>query len=327
MVTWSRRAILAGALGGAFGAAAGASASDGPLRIGVLDSNPGAEYRAQALKSESGTMIELIVHSDGVDEAHTRDAAASLLDQGVHALIGPATPWLADATTAFADAACTPMVLPAPGTLSPFVFAAGPTPLQAATAMLKASAPHKLGLLALDKLSTPDGVDVERFPVTATDLTAPLKALVAAKPDVVAVLAPPPFDAMALRDAKVAGWTGPVLLPPTAVGVAAPDGTQIVAPWLAAPQHAPESLPQTATLRRFVAGFGPVNMQSASGADAVTLLHLAFLGHRDRKMARDQLDKMCCLGVCGVYEMGRLRDDALAPMTMLNGVWTPDKGQ
>jgi len=258
-------------------------------------------------------------------------------------LIGPWAPWLSDVVAPFASAACTPLVQPSPGTPAPYVFAAGPTPDQVTAAMLHALAHKKVGVLALDNLSTPDSAlasslgvtltGVEKIPVRATDLTTALKTLAGPKPDALALLVPPPFDAYALRDAKAAGWTGPVLLPPTAAnpGVAGPtaEGARMVAPWLAAPASAPPDAPETTTLHRFVSGFEPshgsVGTQIGSGADAVTLLHLAFLGHRDRSMARDQLAQMCCIGVCGVYEHGRLRDDALVPMTMAGGVWTVDK--
>lgn len=328
MVTWTRRAVLAGGLGGAFVAAAGASASDGPLRIGILEANLGAEYRAEAINSEGGHVIELIAPPASAD---MRDATAALLERGVHALIGPASPWLSDAVAEIANAACTPLVCPAPSNSLPYVFAAGPTPAQSLNAMARAIRPRKAGWLALDKLSTPDGAaPVEEFPLGANDLTAPIKALAAQRPDVMAVWAPPPYDAFALRDARAAGWAGPILLPPTAAnpGVAAPaaEGARMVAPWLAAAKQAPDSLPQTPTLRRFVAGFeSPLSTQNAAGADAVTLLHLAFLGHRDRRMARDQLDQLCAIGACGIYDHGKLSDDALIPMTMTSGVWTAEK--
>jgi branched-chain amino acid transport system substrate-binding protein len=145
-------------------------------------------------------------------------------------------------------------------------------------------------------------------------------------------------DAIAVRDARAAGWTGPIVVPPTSVNPGfhpaagpAAEGVRTVAPWLAAPQQAPTTQPHIPTMRRFAESFeaanGPAGTQAGYGADAVSLAHLAFLGHRDRKMARGRLDQMCCVGVTGVYNMtpadhAGLAGDALTPMTSQSGVWT-----
>ena len=54
-------------------------------------------------------------------------------------------------------------------------------------------------------------------------------------------------------------------------------------------------------------GFGVTSARhderGANSADAIALLHQAFLGHRDRKMARAELDQMCCVGTTGVFNM------------------------
>jgi len=128
-----------------------------------------------------------------------------------------------------------------------------------------------------------------------------------------------------------AGWTGPILLAPEGVHPAfhttagdAAEGVQAVGPWLIAADSAPDSVPNLATMRRFTEGFTPdngsANPAADFGADAVSLTYLAFLGHRDRKMAREQLESTCCVGVCGVYNItaddhAGLAEDALVVAT------------
>ncbi|MEV4417818.1 hypothetical protein [Catellatospora sp. NPDC049609] len=94
--------------------------------------------------------------------------------------------------------------------------------------------------------------------------------------------------------------------------------------------EAAETLPHWSPLRRF-AEFadapGPADPSAGYAADAVTLLHQAFLGHRDRKAARDALESACCIGVTGVYTMspedhGGLAADALTVATSRAGSWT-----
>ncbi|HET6214011.1 MAG TPA: hypothetical protein VFE14_14195, partial [Micromonosporaceae bacterium] len=103
------------------------------------------------------------------------------------------------------------------------------------------------------------------------------------------------------------------------------------APWLAAPAQAPETTPNLATMHRFTEGFqatnGPVGPHAGYGADAIALLNLAYLGHRDRKMAREQLEDACCVGVTGVFnntaqQHAGLSDGSLVPLVSKGGVWT-----
>jgi branched-chain amino acid transport system substrate-binding protein len=216
----------------------------------------------------------------------------------------------------------------------------------------KGAGAQKIALLSLEPLgtepylrrvqqqATAQGLALtgaERFGLDATDLTAPVQAALAGQPDALVVNALPPYDVMVVRAARAAGWQGTLLLPPSAAhpgfhpgaGPAAEDAT-LIAPWLAAPDQAPTALPNGPTMRRFSESFAAVNGAAGShagyGADAVSLLHLAYLGHRDRKAAREALEQMCCVGVSGVFNMtganhAGLDQAALTTLTSRGGRW------
>ncbi|GIH03957.1 hypothetical protein Rhe02_20240 [Rhizocola hellebori] len=321
-------------------------ASSGPLRIGVIGNElQGIRYRVGTLEAsaEHGPAAELLTREEITDP---REAAAALLDAGVHALVSTTLAGLA--VLSQAQAACTPLVstVPVPGAAMPYLFQAGPTREQVDRALMLAvkNAQHdKVAVLSLEGQPTPESeaaargvtiTGIETFAATATSFVDAVKALVAQNPQALIVNAPSPFAGPAARDARTAGWTGPVFVLPEAVGPqlhrvagAAADGIIAPLPWLAAPSAMPETLPNASTVKRFAAGFepanGPASVADGSAADAVTLLHLAFLGHRDRESARAQLQAMCCLGVTGVYNHARLIEGALVDMTAQAGTWAP----
>jgi branched-chain amino acid transport system substrate-binding protein len=327
-----------------------------PLRIGVIGGAiAGIEHRAGTFNGGHGhePSVELLVREGIADEASARDAVAGLLEAGVHGLISSSASWITLAVMDAADASCTPMVSTAPmaEVSRPYVFQAGPSQAQVDRALLTAvrKAGHtKAGLLSLEKLPTPESAaaaqgvvltGVETFAASATSLAEPVKTLVAQAPDVLIVNAPPPYDATAVVEARSQGWTKPIFgLPQIAnpdfhrVAGATAEGVSAAVPWIAAPSAAPPAMPNLPTLQRFVEAFdGVAGTEAGYGSDALSLLHLAFLGHRDRKAARDQLDRMCCLGVTGVYNMtpqnhAGLADDALVTMTSQGGGWVPVQG-
>lgn len=360
----SRRTALGGGLAALVAPMfAGRAEASGhpPLRIGVLadltgplaqhgkQQLQGAQYRVEALNAAAGhghdQVVELLVRDTASDEAKARDAVSRLLEEGVHALIAGQGRAVMDA----AQASCTPLLTSSAAGVMPYVFQTGPSEQQVAKALLQAALKPKVGLLSLEGLSTAAleqeaaarGValgEPQRFPATATELVTQLKTLVEQKPEAILVNALPPFDGMAVRDARAAGWTGPIVCTPEAANPvfhstagAAAEGVTAVVPWLAAAKQAPESIPHWSAMNRFAQGFeasnGPAGTRAGYGADAVSLLHLAFLGHRDRKAARGQLDQMCCIGVTGVYNVtpgnhAGLADDSLVAMTSQGGVWT-----
>ncbi len=344
----SRRAALAGGLAALAAPmlATRAAAASGPLRIGVIGGElRGIRYRLATLDAGGGhgPAAELLTR-EGI--ADPRDAVGELLDAGVHALVSTTLAGLAVAP--MAQAACTPLVttVPAPGPLAPYLFQAGPTREQVDRALLLAvkNAQHdSVGLLSLESLPTPESeaaargitiTGVQTFPPTATSFIDAVEALVVQGPQALIVNAPAPFAGPAVRDARAAGWMGPLFLPPEAVGPdlhrlagEAVDGVISPLPWLAAPSAMPDTVPNASNVKRFLAGYEPANgpapIEAGYGADAITLLHLAFLGHRDRAAARAQLEAMCCLGVAGVYNHARLAADALVTMTAQAGAWSP----
>ncbi|WP_027343767.1 ABC transporter substrate-binding protein [Hamadaea tsunoensis] len=362
---FSRRTALGGVLALVTAPVLGgvrADAMDSPVRVGVLTdlTGPlapyaqrllaGMRYRADELGGGHGGMppIELVVQDAAGDPKTAQDATAALLDQGVHALVGASVPWLCAPLVEMGQTACTPVVLPVSGTppTESFVFQSGPTAQQVVKAALRnvqSAGLTKVAQLALDKAAAPDllgaaasdlGLQVagvETFALDATDLSGPAGKIAAAKPEAVLVSALPPQSGPAVQALKDAGFTGPVLVSPEGVLPDLPEGTKAVAPWVINASGTPETVPNVATLRRFAAGYatanGPVTPAAGFGADAITLVHQAFLGTRDRKAARAQLEGLCCLGVCGVFTVtpeqhAGLAPDALAVATMTKGVWT-----
>lgn len=377
----TRRLLLAGGLGLAAGpvlATGRAAAADPPLRLGVLVARTGAlvehgrqqalgvQRRADTLNGSGGhgaghgaaAQLELLLQDAGDSAASARDAVSRLLDRGVHGIVGPAAGWLDDAAAAAAQYACTPIVLPSPGTAPtlPYAFRSGPTDAQVYRALLAAmtgTGERAAAVLRLDARDSPQLretadaaaagrgariVSTETVPVDATGLADKLKALLAATPEALLLDLPGPLAAQAAAAARTAGWTGPVLSTPDAVQPAFPqlagdaaEGVRAVSPWLPVAGEAAEALPQWPALRRFAeefgAAYGPAGASAGYAADAVTLLHQAFLGHRDRKAARDQLEAACCVGVTGVFNMtaddhAGLAGDALTVVTSRAGEWT-----
>lgn len=306
-----------------------------PLRVGVLSTLPertlqGVRHRADALNSHHAGLVELIAAAE----------PTILLDQGVHAMIGAG-----EALSKMAEASCTPAILTTPGTPSTYVFQAGPTASHTNGALLNAVSQKRVGQLATTPIPSEDfaargltPAGSEQVPSEATDLTRIAQQIVAAEPEAVIVNTLPLQDGIAVRDLRASGWTGPILCGPSAVhpsfhaiaGEAA-EGVQAIGPWLAAPEQAPPDLPHLESMRRFAQSFtaahGAPGSHAGFGADALSLLHLAFLGHRDRKQAQAQLAHMCCIGVTGVYNLDRggLSKDALTTFVSRAGAWTTEQ--
>ncbi|NUT36874.1 MAG: ABC transporter substrate-binding protein [Hamadaea sp.] len=352
----------------------------GPVRLGVLTdlAGPlaahgkrqllGIRHRAEQLNaagghgSGHGGAVELLVRDAGPDEKSAAAAASALLDEGVHAVIGTSAAWLGAGVLDQCNLGCTPVIVPAAGIVPamPYAFQSAPAAGQVLSALMKAAmagGAGKVAQLGLDKLLSPEMTElaanaasaqgleiagVERFPLDATDLKDAVGKAIAAKPDALVLAALPAQSGAAVKEARAAGFTGPILLAPEGVhpefhttAKEAAEGVQAVGPWLmiagAAPDSVPDAVPNAPTVRRFAAGFvpenGPANPAAGFGADAVSLTHLAYLGHRDRKAAREQLEKMCCVGVCGVYNItaddhAGLAEDALLTATSKAGRWT-----
>ncbi|MEV0270059.1 ABC transporter substrate-binding protein [Hamadaea sp. NPDC050747] len=333
----------------------------GPLAAYAQRQLLGVRTRADQVNAAGGhgsaPEIELLVREAGADEKSAATAASALLDEGVHAVIAATAPWLTEAAAGQCTLGCVPVIAPVTGIVptGPYAFQSAPSAaqvLRTALGAAKKAGASKLGHLATDKLASPPIVDLvqteaanqglsiagfEPVPVDATDLKDAVGKLVAAKPDVLVISALPPQSGAAVRDARAGGWTGPIVLTPEGVHPSfhstagdAADGVQAVSPWLPVADSAPDSVPNLATVRRFAEAFapnGPANPAAGFGADAVALTHQAFLGHRDRKMAREQLENACCVGVCGVYNLtaadhGGLADDALTVLTSKSGKWS-----
>lgn len=356
-----------------------AESEQSPLRLGVLThpAGPlaahdkrqllGIRQRAEQLNAAGGHgghggAVELLVRDAGADEKSAAAAASALLDEGVHALIGTSVAWLGKGVLDQCQLGCTPVIVPSSGIVPamPYAFQSAPGVHQVMGALMKAAkagGASKIAHLGMDKLLPPEVLElaknaadgqglevagVEQFPLDATDLKDAVGKAVAAQPDALLLSALPAQSGAAVKEARAAGFTGPILLTPEGVhpefhatAKEAAEGVQAAGPWVmtadATPDSVPDAVPNAPTVRRFAAGFvpenGPANPAAGFGADAVSLTHLAYLGHRDRKAAREQLEKMCCVGVCGVYNItaddhAGLADDALVVATSTAGRWT-----
>ncbi|GHJ48075.1 hypothetical protein Cs7R123_54170 [Catellatospora sp. TT07R-123] len=322
----------------------------------------GVQQRAAALGGGGAhgmaTPIELLTQDVGQTATSAREAVSLLLDRGVHGIVGPAAGWLGEAAAAEADRACTPIVLPAPGAAPElaYAFRSAPTDAQIHRALFTAmtgAGQRAAGVLRLAPRDTPALRDTvaaeaaargawvaatELLPADAAGLADRIAALLAATPDALLLDLPAALAAQAVTAARAASWTGPVFTTPDAVQPAfgqlagpAAEGVRAVSPWLPVAAEAPEALPQLTAVRRFaerLAGAGgPADPLAGYAADAVTLLNQAFLGHRDRRTAREQLESTCCIGVTGIYNMMAddhvgLAPEALIPVTAHDGGWT-----
>ncbi|MBV1852722.1 ABC transporter substrate-binding protein [Catellatospora tritici] len=322
----------------------------------------GVQQRVAALAGTGGhgmaAPIELLTQDIGQTASTAREAVSRLLDQGVHGIVGPAVGWLSAAAAAEADRACTPIVLPAIGAAPdlPYVFRSAPTDAQVHRALFTAmtgAGRDTAGILRLAPRDTPalrEAVDAEAAargarvaateaaPADATGLADRVAALLAVTPGALVLDLPAALAGQAAGAARAASWTGPILTTPDAVLPAfqqaagpAAEGVQAVSPWLPVAGAAAEALPQLMAVRRFaerlLGAGGQADPVAGYAADAVTLLNQAFLGHRDRRTAREQLESACCIGVTGVYNMMPddhvgLTDDALTMVTSRSGRWT-----
>lgn len=359
----TRRTVIAGGLAllatPALGSRAAAMPSS-PLRIGVLADltgplarmgkqiRSGIGTRAGTLggtggHSGGGSMFELLMADTAAGE---REAVTGLLEQGVHALVGSGDP-----VASLGNTSCTPTILIHGTATGPFVFQAGPSAAQVNRAQL--AAVKKAGLTSAGQLSA-DPADRESFaaqgiqltgaqlvPLDATSLAPQAAALVAQAPQAVVVNAPPPLEALAVKELRAAGFTGPIFCSPSATdpgfqsaaGEQAAEGVKAVSPWLPALTEAPDTVPHLTMMRRFAESylmeFGKPGAHAGYAADALSLLHLAYLGHRDRKQAQAQLEQMCCIGVTGVYNMSPSKHDGLDPAALTTlvssgGGWKAD---
>jgi len=353
----TRRMVIAGGLAllaTPAWASRAAAMPQSPLRIGVVADltgplsrmgkqiQTGIGTRAEALGGGHGgmSMFELLMADKAADE---RAAVAGLLEQGVHALAGSG-----EAVAEAGNTSCTPTLL-FDGTASgPFVFQAGPSAAQVSRAQL--AAVKQAGLTKAGQLSAAPA-DPESFaahgltftgaqliPLDAAGLAPQAQAVADEEPEAVIVNAPPPLEALAVKDLRTAGFAGPIFCSPSATdpgfqaaaGEAAAEGVKAVSPWLPAVAEAPENLPHQPMMKRFADGYlmahGRPGAHAGYAADALSLLHLAYLGHRDRKQAQAQLEQMCCIGVTGVYNMTPSKHDGLDPAALTTlvsnaGVW------
>ena len=183
--------------------------------------------------------------------------AQQLISDGrVGALIGTSTPGTSAALATVAQQAGVPLVMPSTGDLptASYAFRSAMTETVTSTRLLDAL--RKAGLRRVAMLCTATEFDTtanwaefsklmagygleltghQEFKPPAGDLTDPLRELLATSPDVLTILATPPYDAY--------------------------------------------------------------------GADAVTLLHQAFDGHRDKARAREALESAVFVGAVGVSAM------------------------
>ena len=377
----SRRVVLGTGLGVAAGTALGADVAaaetvGGLLRVGVLldTSGPasthgmrqllGVRHQADVINAGSGAGVRLLVRDTQGDVDITRAHAEALLGKdNVDALIGTSMPETAAPVMELAQAARVPMVVPTVVSppQQPFVFGSAANSVRVTRELMRAlaaAAVRRAALLILDSLATPErmavyrreavayGVElmaVERFVAPASTLTAPLHTLVAAAPEAVIVSAPPPFNGIAVRDARAIGWSGPLFCTSgaghpgflTTAGAAA-EGVRVIAPWLLLGERAPDTLPNSWAIHQFVDSFtprnGPVGTFAGFGADALAMLHNAFVGHRDRGQARERLEHMIYVGVTGVFRMtptnhAGLDDAAITTVVVRDGTWSTDDGR
>lgn len=325
-----------------------------PLRLGMLTGGAvghrhvlGARYRADQLNGGGmhgrEQIVELLVRDAAGDPA---TAVSALLDEGVHAVIAE----LAESIVAQCQLACTPLIAPATADAptQAYAFLAGPPNEQVVKALFaaaKAGGATTVGHLVLDRLATPgllgaaDAESVaqavaltgtEQIPGDATDLGPSMAKLTAPGPDALLVTTRPPQAAAAVTAARDGGFTGPILLAPDGVQPGLKqENVKAVVPWVTLAESATDDVPNAAAVRRFASGFGgSADPAVGYGVDAVSLAHLAFLGERDRKAGREQLEQACCIGVCGAYAMSPgnhagLDKKALVTAVLQGGVWMP----
>jgi branched-chain amino acid transport system substrate-binding protein len=315
----------------------------------------GVRHQADAVNGAAAVpALHLLVRDTHGEVGITRSEVRRLLDEEhVDALIGTSAAATAAVVMSAGQAAGVPVVAPVGSGGSPaqaYAFRSGATADASISVLLPALA--KAGLrrvvaLSTDTKSPPSSWDAfraqlesqglqlvahEEFEPDATDLKEPLGKLLVTRPDVVTVFTTPPFNAMAARDARALGWHGPVYCSPAAghpsfgqlAGPAA-EGVRVVAPWLVVHREAPSTLPNGWAMRELAETFeplhGPVGTYVGYGADAVTMLHHAFYGHRDRRRARAELENMVHVGATGVYRMTPTDHAGLDPRALTVGEW------
>ncbi|WP_416968179.1 ABC transporter substrate-binding protein [Streptomyces sp. 4F14] len=321
----------------------------------------GVRHQAQMVNAAAGDLVELLVRDTRGRTAETRSLARHLVETDrVDALLGTSAPATAAVVGEIGQAAGVPVVMPAAGgrATQPYVFRSGAPIALTTTRMLQAIAQaglRRVAAFSTESNSPPQAwdemrqemaglglelVDHKEFVPPADNLEAGLKPLIEAGPDVLAVFTTPPYNGIVARDARALGWSGPMYFSPAAghpgfaetAGPAA-TGARVIAPWLLAHQQAPATLPNGYAVRAFAksfeaAGHGPVGTYVGYGADALSLLHQAFYGHRDRVRARTELENMTHVGTTGVYRMSPddhsgLDADALTVVEWRDGGWKP----
>lgn len=340
----------------AVAAAGGSAALTGtPLRIGVLLdlSGPGRiqgrrqllgiEHQQRLLDRAAGDPLRLIVVDTRGERARTRTEAERLARQRlVDALVGTSAPGTSSVVAEIGESAEIPVVMPSAGAAptQAYVFRSGLLTSVATTRMFQALARADLRrVAALSTVSTspPSAwnafreemalhrlklTDHQEFRPSDGDLRTPLETLLATQPEVLTVFTAPPYNGVAVREARALGWSGPIFCSPAAghpqfatiAGVAA-EGTRVIAPWVLVARDAPATLPNGWAMREFVSTFevehGPAGTYAAYGADAITMLHRAFYGHRSRLRARTELESMVHVGIAGVSTMAPAKHAAL----------------
>ncbi|GIG69177.1 ABC transporter substrate-binding protein [Phytomonospora endophytica] len=374
MKTFTRRGILA--VGAAIAAAPlvrGLPASGAPitLRFGVLVDSSGStsvhgqrqllgiRYQADAINKAAGyTRVELLVEDTGGDEAQTREGVARLLEQKPNALIGTSTPWTGRIVAEAGQAAGVPVAIPSLGPIptQSWVFRVGPAYRRFAPGYFRTVAQQgrTVALLKLDALDGPAdreidaaaaaeaGVDILQtlaVPAGTTELTGPVRELMALGPDVLGISVLPPSNGSGVRDARAAGWNGPICVTPSAghpgflatAGTAA-EGVRMYGPWLLAWRDAPVTLPNYVNMTSWAEDFeavnGAVGSYAGFGADAVGILDQAYQDGQDPAVARERLETIEYLGASGTIRMAPenhagVTDESCTSMEVREGVWKP----
>ena len=337
--------------------------TSGPASIHGKRQLLGVQYQASVFGAGGDERMQLVVRDTaGKVDVTTANMKALLEKDRIDAVIGTSMEATTLAAVDLAQAAGVPMI--APTTISPprqsFVFCCAATTEQVARHLMRSlgrAGMRRVGMLVLDTLRTPHRMEnfekeatasgvrlvaVEQF--SATDkLSAPLKALAGASPDAIVPVTPPPFNSECVKELRALRWPGRIYCGPSAGHPAfletagdAAEGVRLVTPWSLLGDRVPDARPNGWAIREFVAGFtprnGPIGAFVGYGADAASMLHHAFFGHRDRNRARENLEHLNYIGVTGNYRMtpanhAGLDDDALTTNIVHHGSWESDTGQ
>lgn len=317
----------------------------------------GINHRSQVLNQGSDEQLHLDVIDTRGERSRTRAEALRLIsERHLEALVGTSAPGTSAVLAEVGQSAGIPVVMPSAGETpaQPYAFRSGVPVAAATTRMLTALG--KAGLSRVAALSTVSNsppsawddfrhemaqhglhlTDHQEFRPSVPDLREPLKTLLATGPDVLAVFTTPPHNGIAVQDARALGWSGPIFCSPAAghpefvkAAGAAIEGVRVVAPWVLAWRDAPATLPNGWAIRELATAFeaasGPVGTYVAYGAEAITMLHHAYYGHRSAPRARTELESMVHVGAVGVATMTPANHAALTTDCLTVARWQDDR--